>query len=342
MMPETTSAIATLGWVARAHGLASKTFRDNAVDFLVHHGAPAAAQRIFKAAIGAGSTTDSTLGQYGISIGQWSDSARTRSAFYRIVADGAFARVPMETRVGMVTSTASGSVVPEGKSIPVSRVTLNNLILQPTKCGALIVVTDTLLLDVGAGQSVFNRELLGVISDVVDTAFLDKIDNGLTPIASTGPLADMRAAMLAVTGGGLARPYWIASTDVGKLASTLGTTKGGSATAAASMVGGELANLPLLISGGCPAGTLYLIDAAQIAVDAVAPTVDVSSQADVLMDTAPSGMNSDVPSGSATLVSMFQSNSVALRATAIFGAEKLRATAAAIVTGISSTTWAAA
>jgi len=89
-----------------------------------------------------------------------------------------------------------------------------------------------------------------------------------------------------------------------------------------------------------PSGTLYLIDASGVAADAGPVTVDVSNQSDILMDTAPSGMNSATPSGTATLVSMFQTDSTALRATAVFGAAKIRS-AVAVVTGITTTTWAA-
>jgi hypothetical protein len=336
-MPENTSAIATLAWVARAHAVASKSYAGAAEDFLAANRVPEQARQIYKAAIGA---SDSSLAPPGISLGAWSDSARTTSAFYRILSDNGFVRTPMHAKIGMASSEASAGVVPEGKAIPVSKVVLGNVLLTPQKVAALVVVTDTLLLNTGAdGQSAFNRELLSVISAAIDSAFLDRIDTGLTPITSSGPLADLRAAMLAVTGGGLARPYWIASTDVGKLAATLGTTKSGAATAAASMVGGELANLPLLISSGCPAGTLYLVDAAQVAANGEAPTLAISTQADVQLDTVPN-MDSSVPTAAA-MTSMFATNSTALLSSALFACEKLRSTAVSVVTGITSTTWAA-
>lgn len=336
-MPEV-SAAATLGWIARGKAIARKSNGDEARAFLAANRAPLAAQRIFeKAAIGAGSTSDSTLAD-GVSIARWSDSARTTSAFYHILADGAFVRLPMETRVGMVTSAPSAGVVAEGKSIPVSRVTINNVVVAPQKVGAMLVVSDSLLLAIGAEQSVFPRELLSVISAAVDTAFVDKIDTGLTPITSTAPMPDLRAALLAVSGVAAPRPYWIAAQDVAKFGSTIGTAKTGAPVAAASATGGELAGLPMLVSSGVPAGTLYLVDAAQVAVAAETPTIEVSTQADILMDTAPTGA-SDVPTA-AQMVSMFETNSTALKATAIFGAEKLRSTAVAVVTGISSTTWA--
>ena len=52
-----------------------------------------------------------------------------------------------------------------------SRVTIDNVLLTPIRVSALIVCTDTLLANVSAaGQSLFNRELGGAISDAVDAA----------------------------------------------------------------------------------------------------------------------------------------------------------------------------
>jgi HK97 family phage major capsid protein len=333
-MPPEPSALATLGWVARARAIAKKSFHHEAEQWLIDNRAPEQAQRIFKAAIGAGSTTDSALPGYGISIGAWSDSVRTRSAFYRILADGAFTRLPMHRRIGLMSSAVSGSVVAEGHAAPVSKIKIDNVLLLPTRVTALVVCTDTLLLEVGAaGQSLFNRELAGAISDAVDSAFLGLVTStGTTSIASTAPLADVRAALLAVETGANSRLYWIASPDVAKKASTLSWTTGGSAFAAASASGGELCNLPLLVASGLAAGELLLVDAAGIAVDGEAPTVDVSSETDILMDTAPA-MTSSTPTPG-TMVSMFATNSTALLATAMIGAVPIRDSAVALVHNI--------
>jgi hypothetical protein len=238
----------------------------------------------------------------------------------------------------MVTSSPTAGVVAEGAGIPVSRVVLNNVVLAPIKAAALIVVTTELLLDVGAaGQACFSRELQSVVAAAVDTAFVDVIDTGTTPITSTGPNKDLRAALTAVNSAGIARLYWLAAEDVAKFASTLATSW--PAFLAASATGGEMANLPMIASSGVPSGTLYLVDATGIAADGGPVTVDVSTQADVLMDTAPS-MNSTTPTAAA-MTSMFQTNSTALKALAVFGAAKIRGNAVAVVTGITTTTWAA-
>jgi len=342
-MPETTSGLAVLSWLARAKAVSHKSYADAASDWLASNGAPAMSQHLFKAAVGAGSSASSTLGSEGVAIGPFSDSMRTASAFYRIWSDSGFIKVPMFSRVAMATSVPTAATVAEGAAVPVSRVVLNNIQLTPTRAAGLMVVTDTLLLDLGASaQAGFARQLQSVVAAAVDTKFVDLLDDGVTPISSISPTKDLRAALAAVpSGGDVPRLYWIASEDVGKFGSTLSTAATGPAFAAASAVGGELANLPLLISSGVPSGTLYLVDASGVAADAGPVTVDVSNQTDILMDSAPSGMNSATPSGTATLVSMFQTDSTALRATAVFGAAKIRSNAVAVVTGITTTTWAA-
>ena len=95
-----------------------------------------------------------------------------------------------------------------------------------------------------------------------------------------------------------------------------------------SASGGELANLPAIVASGVPAVSLYLIDASGIAADAGPPTVEMSRQATVEMNTTPTG------GASAVQTSLFQTNSVALRATAWFGAQVLRSGAVAVITGI--------
>ena len=75
--------------------------------------------------------------------------------------------------------------------MPLSRVTLQNLQLEPIRVSALIVCSDELLRDVcAAGQQLLNRELAGAVSDAVDAAWLDLIvSTGTTSNASAGATA---------------------------------------------------------------------------------------------------------------------------------------------------------
>jgi hypothetical protein len=184
----------------------------------------------------------------------------------------------------------------------------------------------------------FSRQLAAVLAAAVDTGFVNAL--AATPITSTGPTKDVRALLSAVDTQGLsgsAKLYFIGGANVGKLGSTLATYF--PAFTAVSASGGELANLPLLISSGLPVDELVLVDAFGIAADADTPEISVSAEADLQMDTAPP-MTSATPTA-ATMVSMYATNSIAVRAMAVFGAAKLRADAVAAISGITSTTWAA-
>src|SRR5262249_14603657 len=151
--------VSTLAWVARAKAIAHKSFHDNGANYLADNHAPVQAQRIFKAAVGGSDAA--SMAPYDITVGAWSDSARTSSAFFRVWADNGFIKLPFNTKVGLVTGAASGAKVDEGKAVPVSKVVLGNVQLSPTRVAALCVCTDRLLFTVdAAGQATFNRELL--------------------------------------------------------------------------------------------------------------------------------------------------------------------------------------
>ncbi len=260
------SAVAVLGWLARARVIASRGLASDGADFLAVNRAPEQAQRIFKTAVGAATSAD--LGADGIGIGIWAtDSLRTKSVFYRLLDDNAFTRVPLFTQIAFATSTATGATVAEGAPIPVSKIVVDKLILQPANAVALCVFTDELLKNVTpAGQSFFNKELATAVSDAVDAKFLSLVASGATSTASAGVSAsnawhDLRTALLSLSTSGASKLYWVASVDVAKKASTLADTAGGAAFAAMSPSGGELCNLPALVASGVPAGSLYLIDA---------------------------------------------------------------------------------
>jgi hypothetical protein len=97
-----------------------------------------------------------------------------------------------------------------------------------------------------------------VVSDAVDSAFLNVItDTGTTSTPSSGPeaanaKADLRAALLSIDAVSDQRLYWIASVDVAKKASTL-ASQGIDVVGSMSVSGGEMANLPCLVSSGVPA-----------------------------------------------------------------------------------------
>ena len=277
---------------------------------------------------------------YATLVSGFSDTLRNRSVFFRLMAENAFTRAPFHVPFGVVSGPASGSVVPEGASIPVSRLSLANVTLEPRKVAALVVMTADLVRNTSAAsQALFARELRGAVSDAADGALFDSTIDSSTPqfTSSGNDVDDIRADLFqmlsAVNSVGSAALYWVAAPDVAKRLSTIATSGGSDAFPNASALGGELLNLPLLVSSVLPAGTLYLLNAGSIAAEAGAIEVADSEHATVQMNDEPTG-DSVTPTASA-LVSMLQTNSVALRATVMMAVERLRVDAIAKLDGIS-------
>ncbi|UIY26044.1 phage major capsid protein [Rhizobium leguminosarum] len=230
--------------------------------------------------------------------------------------------------MGIVSASATAWIVGEGDPKPLSRLTLSNPALVPKKAVALIVVTDEIARDTSAaGQSLISQELRAAVADTVDEAFFDTIMPGASSNPSSGSdqlsmVADLRGLLGSVNttgvGGSL---FWTMSVDVGNRVALINDGKG-----AMSPTGGEFLNLPALVSGAIPAGTLRLVNASAIAANADSISLDASGQVSIHMR--------DDPDAEAALVSMFQSNGVALKAEVSFGVEKTRADAVAEITGI--------
>ena len=79
--------------------------------------------------------------------------------------------------------------------------------------------------------------------------------------------------------------------------------------------GGIFDGYPAITNGAVPAGSAIFFDPSLVAADWTDGEVDVSAEATLQLDGAPTG-NGITPASSAT-VSMFQTNSVAIRATAL-------------------------
>ncbi|EGE56748.1 UNVERIFIED_ORG: hypothetical protein GGI63_003087 [Rhizobium esperanzae] len=294
-----------------------------------------ASQRVLnilsKAAVGGITSTDGVgqaLVDIGVAQSAFFGSLRTRSVFFRLLDQG-FKKVPLRTRLGIVSASASGWIVAESEPKPLSRLTLSNPALMPKKAAALIVMTDEVARDMSAaGQSLVTQELRSAVSDVVDESFFATIMAGATSIPSSGTdsaamAADLRSLLDQVNTAAGGSLCWAMSVDVGNRLSLVSDPRGGM-----SPLGGEFISLPALVSGVIPSGTLRLINAAAIAANADGISIDVSGQVDLQM------ADDVLEEGGADMVSMFQSNCTALKAEVSFAAEKTRDDAVAEVTDI--------
>jgi capsid protein len=334
--PEPVTAI--VPWTLRGELWAGRSNRREAIDKMIDAGAPAAAVRLVeKAPVGSFGTTDT---DYKTALAAFAETMRTTSAFFRLLADRAFVSVPLNVRVG-ITRTPSQVVagtVDEAKAKPMAPLGMLTFVLAPVKAAVLGAVTTELLDDISSeGQTHFANELKSAVAMAVDAKFLSLVSAGVTPITSAGATAlnakhDLRTALLQVGSDGPSRLYWVCASNVAKMASTLTDTAGLDAFSSVSASGGELAALPVVVSSAVPPGSLYLVNGAGIAAAANAIELRASRQASILMNTAPV-MDSSTPTP-ATLVSMWQSNTVAYLAECQFGALPLRTDVCAVVQSI--------
>jgi hypothetical protein len=86
----------------------------------------------------------------------------------------------------------------------------------------------------------------------------------------------------------------------------------------------------VVVSSGAPTGSLVLVDASRFAAFNTTITLAASQTATVQLNTAPDSP----PTSSTSLVSLFQSNMVALRAVRYWGLQPLTSTAASTTTAM--------
>jgi hypothetical protein len=331
-MPTPENTNITLAQLARGRVRASLSNAEDAENWLDQIGAHRAARILRKAAVPASSTNDSDIN---VMTGAWSQSMTSASVFYKLLDNG-FRKLPVHQRIGLATSSPSASVVPEGKAAPISRSVIGHITLEPAKIVSMLVMTRELALEPGA-EGLFTKELRAVIGESVDAAFIGMLGGtGATTIPSSGTsaanaVADVRAAMLAIDDvGSQSRLVWLLAPDVAQMGSALGAS--GPVFPGLTPAGGDIRGVMALVSAGIPSGQAVLLDAGQIAGAGGEVDVQVAQSASVEMSDAPTG-SSATPTG-AQLVSMFQTNAVAMRAVAAIAAEVLRDGAISIVTGI--------
>jgi hypothetical protein len=257
-----------------------------------------------KAAIAAGSTTDAT----------WAAPLvhdELAKAFYDVAVRASLLgripglrHIPIRAKVPTLTSDATYVWVGESSLKPASRFSFSDgLTLESTKAQAIVVVTRELAeLAVPGLEGVLRDYLLDGLTAFTDHAFLDpaaagvpgvqppSITAGLTPIVATGDLATDLGALIAALSS--SRP---SAETVVLIASP------GSITAKDVPIGATV------VTSAAAAGLIVAADPSGLFVADTGLEFDVSFEALLELDTAPTG------TAGSTLTPLFQSNLAAYR-----------------------------
>lgn len=261
---------------------------------------------------------------------------RLHSFFAAGLNSGAFWPIPFDVKPVAAIGVVTGSVVSPGALIPMCEFNFDGRSLTRRYANALAAVSKDLIEAGGATAVNTLQTLLGsAATAAIDEAVFAEVfaNSGTVSLFSSGTtatdfLSDFRLMLDHVNVKGAGSLYWVASRAAANKLNFDSVALQG-----ATPQGGELLGIPLIVSDGLiddsSGGTLLLIDAGKIAANAESLKIDTSKDAALHMSTTPSDNDP-----AATMVSMFQTNSIALKSSLTFGFELLGDARAAVLTGI--------
>ena len=237
-----------------------------------------------------------------------------------------FSKVPFLVPVPTVTAGGTYGWVGEAKPKPVTRMQFGSTNLPIAKAAGIIVLTEELVRTSNpSAEAVVRREMIAGIAAFLDKQFIDptvaavpgvspaSITNGVTPItATTNPLADLLTLLQKFTAAGLpVGGVNLIMSSTNALALSFARNGDGSATfPGLSVTGGSIAGVNVIVSDAAGDDIIAVLAPYILYADDGGVSVDVSREASVQMDSAPTSP----PDATTVLVSLWQNNLVGLRA----------------------------
>jgi hypothetical protein len=302
-----------------------------------------------KAAVAGGGTDSGEWGAELVHIdrytGDFIEYLYSRTVFDKLP----LREVPANVNIAGQDGAATGYWVGQSKSIPLSKADFMDVNLTPLKVAALAVVSKELLRDSSPSAERLVRDaLVGASAQRVDQTFLSTaaasagvspagILNGVSIGSSSGNdidavIADVKALYAPFIAANNADDLQFVTTQ--SLSKSLGLMQnalGNWAFPGLSANGGSLLGDPLVAGGNVGAGDLILLKPSDIyKIGDRGVEVSLSTEAAIQMDDAPNGA-SDTPVANTSVVSMFQTDSVAIKVVRPLNFAKRRASAVAYI-----------
>lgn len=257
--------------------------------------------------------------------------------------------VPANVNIAGQDGAATGYWVGQSKSIPVSKADFSDVNLTPLKVAAMAVVSKDLLRDSSPSAEKLVRDaLVQASAQKVDGTFFGTaaavagvspagILNGLAAGSTNGNdidgvIADVKALYAPFIAANNADDLQFVTTQ--SLAKSVGMMQnalGNWAFPGLSANGGTLLGDPLVAGGNVGAGDLILLKPSDIyKIGDRGVEVTMSTEASIQMDDSPNGA-SDTPTANTSVVSMYQTESVAIKVVRPLNFAKRRASAVAYI-----------
>lgn len=323
--------------------IARKQYPDDAK---LHH--------VLKAAVGAGTTTDpkwaGALVEYQEYAQDFVEFLRPQTIIGRFGQGNipALRQVPFNIRIPAQTSGGSANWVGQGKAKPLTKFDFESITFSFAKVAAIAVLTDELIrFSNPAADALVRNALAEAVIARLDTDFINpskaevanvspaSVTNGITAIPSTGNPDDDAAAAFGVFVAANLQPdgaVWLMSSTTALALSMRKNALGQKEYPEMTLLGGTFQGLPVIVSQYA-GSQLVLVNAPDIYLaDDGGVAVDMSREASLEMQSEPTG---DSVNGTGTeLVSMFQTNSVAIRAERWINWKRRRTAAVAVISGV--------
>lgn len=313
---------------------------------------------VLKAAVSAGTTTDPT---WAGALVEYQDYAQDFVEFLRPqTIIGRFGQgnipslrqVPFNVRIPAQTSGGSANWVGQGKAKPLTKFDFATITFGFSKVASIAVLTEELIrFSNPSADALVRNALAEAVIARLDTDFIDpskaavadvspaSITNGITAIPSSGdPDTDASAAFGQFITNNL-QPngaVWLMSSTTALTLSMRKNALGQKEYPDMTMLGGTFQGLPVIVSQYV-GNQLVLVNAPDVYLaDDGGVAVDMSREASLEMQSAPTH-DSTTPTA-VELVSMFQTNSVAIRAERWINWKRRRDAAVAVISGVDYST----
>jgi HK97 family phage major capsid protein len=307
-----------------------------------------------KAAVAAGTTTDAAwaapLVAYQLMASEFIELLRPQTIIGKMTG---IRRVPFNVRMASQTSGSSVAWVGEGQPKPVGKLGFGEVTLRWAKAAGIVVLTEELVRSSSPdAELVVRGDLTGALAQFLDEQFVNpaiaevanvspaSITNGLAANPASGVTvaaarADVQEVFATYITANLnpASAVWIMSPTTALALSMIANPLGQAEYPGITMNGGVWFGLPVIVSMSVVAGNIILANANEIMLaDDGQVVIDASREATLQMDGAPVADTTAV-----NMVSMFQTNQVAIRAERWINWKKRRAAAVALITGAAYT-----
>lgn len=316
--------------------------------------------QVLRAAVAAGDTTSSGWASELVYnqnlVGEFIELLRPQTIIGKLTG---LTRVPFNVRMSGQDSGSTAYWVGQGKPVPVSKLHTMEVTLGIAKAAGMVVLTEELVRSSEPSAELLVRnDLTKAIAQFLDVQFIApdyaavanvspaSITNGVAPTAATGTTsaflrADVQtlfntwiAAELNPQGGA-----WVMTPTTALAISLMLNTLGQPVFPDINMNGGTFFGLPVIVSSsakqvGSPVAgegnLIVLVNQPEIMLaDDGQTVIDASREASLEMLDNPT--NAAVPGTATSMVSMFQTNSVAIRAVRFINWKKRRTSAVAYI-----------